>query len=189
MWNLGMALKSDGGKNFSATNMDQVAAVSSSASPADAALPALSSSDAATQSFKPEGVIIHLTPMNTVWSHLVEVRLGNGPDSTIVRPPATIWFGLDGRIQAVATPRTSSEQVDVESVDVDDSDNDDGVNDGEIGVDEASDSNNGGINVNGNGPINGNVPINDNINGDVNNDSDDDEVVFLGEFRNNNSQA
>ena len=131
MWNLGMALKSDGGKNFSATNMDQVAAVSSSASPADAALPALSSSDAATQSFKPEGVIIHLTPMNTVWSHLVEVRLGNGPDSTIVRPPATIWFGLDGRLQAVATH------------DDDESDDDEGGNDEEIDVEEIASYNGG----------------------------------------------
>ena len=163
-------------------------AASSAASHAGA-VPPLPSADEAVPAFQPQVVAIHLTPMSTVWSHLVEVRLGNGPDSTIVRPPATIWFGLDGRIQAVATPRTSSEQVDVESVDVDDSDNDDGVNDGEIGVDEVSDSNNGPINVNGNGPINGNVPINGNITGDVNNDSDDDEVVFLGEFRNNNSQA
>ena len=56
------------------------------------AVPPLPAPGASSWSFLPEGVIIHLTPMNTVRRPLVQVRLGNGPDCPIVRPPATLWF-------------------------------------------------------------------------------------------------
>lgn len=139
----------------------------SGAAAADAA-PPLPDADA-DAAFKPQGVAIHLTPMNMVRRHHVQVRLGNGPDCPIVRPPATIWFSLDGRLQAVATPMTSSEADSFEWKDKEDKDSDESIDvddDGEIDdVDQIS------------------------VDSGSNKDDDDDDVVFLGEVIKNCTNA
>ena len=148
------------------------------------AVPPLPSADA-DDAFQPVGVAIHLNPMASRPKFRVQVRLGNGPDCPIVQPPATVWFGLDGRLQAVARPMTSSEaddlefedkeEEDIESIDVDIDKNEDGVGDDAIADEKVADSN---------GPSNDNGPIIVDVN-----DDDDDEVVFLGEFKNNSAKA
>ena len=147
-----------------------------------AAVPSLPAADVDAAAFRPQGVIIHLTPMASRPRFRVQVRLGNGPDCPIVQPPATLWFGLDGRLQAVATLMTTSEADEKELEQMDDDDNadddDDKVdsNDEEIDVDGASIGNSSDNNV---GQVSS-VNIIDG--GDVDDDDDDDnEVVFLGE--------
>ena len=143
-----------------------------------AAVPPLPAPGASSSSFLPEGVIIHLTPMNTVRRSLVQVRLGNGPDCPVVRPPATLWFDRSGRLQAVASPSTESDAGD-ESINVDDDDDDEDDDDETTDVDQGSES---GNNINSNGHGNGDIDVDDD-------DDEDDDVVFLGEFRNNSAQA
>lgn len=116
-------------------------------------------------SSKPEATVIHLTPM-TSRKFRVRVRLGNGPDAPVVRPPATISFGADGRLQAVATPYTEEEADELdwekkldEMDDVDDDDDDEGSE--EIDVD-SDDSKEKDRDIKGK------------------NDNDDDDVVYLG---------
>ena len=125
----------------------------------------------AAQSFQPDGgVVIHISPLSTTRPRLeVQVRLGNGPDAPIVRLPASVWFGPDGRLKAVATPMTASEADDLEFEDKSD-DDESIVIDDDNEEPAANDSNS---------PINGNVD----------DDDDDDEVLFLGEFRNGGAQA
>ena len=60
-------------------------------------------------SFKPKGIFVHLLPMTCTSRSRVQVRLGNGEDCPIVQPPATVWFSPEGRLMAVATPRTDSD--------------------------------------------------------------------------------
>ena len=145
-------------------------------------VPPLPDADADAAANQHQGVAIHLNPMASRPRFRVQVRLGNGPDCPIVQPPATLWFGLDGRLQAVATPMTTSEADEKELEQMDDDDNadddDDKVdsNDEEIDVDGASIGNSSDNNV---GQVSS-VNIIDG--GDVDDDDDDDnEVVFLGE--------
>ena len=132
--------------------------------PAADAVPPLPAADADAAAFQHQGVAVHLTPMASRPRFRVQVRLGNGPDCPIVQPPATIWFGFDGRLQAVATPMTTSEADEKEldemdqdeSIDVEESDDDDD--------DDAAESDDEVIDVD-----------------KGNDDDDDDDVVYLGE--------
>ena len=152
---------------------DPASAASQAADPASAAVPPLPAAGANSAAFQPEGVFIHLIPMNMVRRPLVQVRLGTGPDCPVVRPPATLWFGSDGRLQAVASPSTESE-ADDQSIDVDDDDDDDDEDDedDQIDVDGEDDDD---------------VAGNDDDDG-IGNTDDEDEVVYLGEVR-KSSQA
>ena len=129
-------------------------------------VPPLPAADADAAAFQPQGVAIHLNPMASRPKFRVQVRLGNGPDCPIVQPPATLWFGTDGRLKAVATPMTTSEADDLEfddnePIDVDGDDDEEDDDNEEINLDNSS------------------------CNGDVaGHHDDDDDVVYLGEFKN-----
>ena len=98
-----------------------------------AAVPSLPAADVDAAAFRPQGVIIHLTPMASRPRFSVQVRLGNGEDCPVVRPPATVWFNSEGRLMAVASPMTDSDaeefedkkqQEKEEPIDVDETDDD-----------------------------------------------------------------
>ena len=52
-----------------------------------------------------DDIKIHLSWTAGRPRHHVQVRFGNG-DAPLVRPPATIVFGRDGKVKVVATPST-----------------------------------------------------------------------------------
>ena len=62
-----------------------------------------------------DDIKIHLSWMAGRPRHRVQVRFGTDGDAPLVRPPATIVFGRDGKVKAVATP--SSDVVDDEEFD------------------------------------------------------------------------
>ena len=74
-----------------------------------AAVPSLPAADVDAAAFRPQGVIIHLTPMASRPRHSVQVRVGEGEDCPVVRLPASVWFDSKGRLMAVATPMTDSD--------------------------------------------------------------------------------
>ena len=127
-----------------ASAQNAAAAATASASSQDAAVPALPAAGANAANFKPDGVVIHLTPMASRPRHSVQVRVGEGEDCPVVRLPASVWFDSKGRLMAVATPMTDSDVEEEEEkkekdkamgtkskqpevVDIDDDDDDDDV--------------------------------------------------------------
>lgn len=88
--------------------MTTPAASVSAKCPADA-IPALPDANASAADFKPDGVVIHLQPVARRPRISVQVRVGDGEDCPVVRPPASVWFDSRGRLLAVATPKTDSD--------------------------------------------------------------------------------
>ena len=151
-------------------NAAAAGAAENAAQAVDAAVPPLPSGNPDPASSQPAGIVFHITPINLAHQPLVQVRLGNGPDCPIVRPPATLWYGLNGRLQAVAMAE-DEEDDEVFDVDVDTEDDDDD-DDGDEDGNEAS-----VCDINGHG-----LGIDDD-------DDDDDDVVFLGEVVRNSAEA